>query len=69
MASQFRLSRINLALLLLNIFMLGGCVVLLLLRGPSGPLVLLMIGLSAMAAGKIGRGFLKSKPAESNNAA
>ena len=61
MANQFQLSRTNLAFLVVNLIVLGGCVVLLFVAGPSGPLILLTIGTLGLALGKIGVGFFKSK--------
>ncbi len=61
MASDFQLSRTDLVLLIINLLMLGGCIVLLLVSGPSGPLILLTIGVMAVTLGKIGAGFLKPK--------
>jgi hypothetical protein len=40
---------------------LGGCVVLLLVSGPTGPLVLLTIGVTGMAVSRIGAGFRQAK--------
>jgi hypothetical protein len=59
MAREFHLKRLDLALLLFNCFALGGCVVLLILAGPSGPLILLTVGVIGMAGAKIARGFRK----------
>jgi len=59
MAREFHLSRLDLVLLLLNCLALGACIVLLLRAGPSGPLILLTIGIIGMAGAKIARGFQK----------
>ena len=59
MAREFHLKRLDLVLLLFNLFALGACVVLLILAGPSGPLILLTIGIIGMAGAKIARGFQK----------
>jgi hypothetical protein len=59
MARAFRLSRTNLILMLLNVLVLGGCIVLFCLRGPSGRLILLTIGVAGMAFGKVATGFMK----------
>lgn len=61
MAHDFHLKRLDLALLLFNCFALGGCVVLLVLAGPSAPLILLTIGVIGMAGARIARGFSKGK--------
>ena len=53
MKRTFCITRTGLISLLLNVFVLGGCIVLMLLRGPNGPLILLTVGTIGMAAGKI----------------
>lgn len=61
MATPFQLSRMNLVILVVNLVVLGGCLVLLFITGPSGPLILLTVGTLGLALGKIGTGFLGSK--------
>lgn len=61
MNSPFRLRPLDLVLLIVNVFVLGGCVVLLAIGGPTGPLVLLMVGTLGLAAGKVMRGLGKGK--------
>ena len=48
-----QLGRWDSAWLIVNAAMLGGCIVLLAIRGSSGPLVLLTVGVSGMLLGKI----------------
>ena len=48
-------NRLDIGLLFVNVFCLGGLVVLMALRGPSVPAVLLAIGAAGMAVGRIGR--------------
>jgi hypothetical protein len=50
-----KLPKLELILLGVNLFVLGGIVVLMALRGPSTASVLLLIGTAGMAIGKIGR--------------
>jgi hypothetical protein len=67
MASQFQLSRTKFAFLVLNLIVLGGCIVLLFVTVVTGPLILLTIGALGLALGKIGAGFRgsgQSPPAE-----
>jgi hypothetical protein len=49
------LTKVGLFLLCVNCFVLGGLVVLILLRGPSVPTILLALGAAGMAIGSIGR--------------
>ena len=53
--SGARFSGPELAFLLLNVFTLGGLVVLMILTGPSVPGVLLAVGAAGMVVGKLGR--------------
>jgi hypothetical protein len=50
-----KLTKLELILLGVNLFVLGGLIVLMALRGPSIASVLLLIGSAGMAVGKIGR--------------
>jgi hypothetical protein len=50
-----KLTKLELILLGVNLFVLDGLVVLMALRGPSTASVLLLIGTGGMAIGKIGR--------------
>ena len=49
------ITRVALAFLCLNLIVLGGIMVLMALRGPSVPAVLLAIGAAGMAVAKIGK--------------
>jgi hypothetical protein len=49
------LTKLDFAILCSNLFALGGIIVLIALRGPSGPAVLLAIGAGGMSAAKIGK--------------
>jgi hypothetical protein len=51
------ITKFDLSLLCLNLFVLGGLVVLMALRGPSVPAVLLAIGAAGMAIGRAGKAF------------
>ena len=68
MQREFRITRTSLIFLLLNFFVLGGCIVLMLIRGPNGPLILLTVGTIGIAAGKIVRGFKRQKPVANKDA-
>jgi hypothetical protein len=48
------MTKLNLALLLLNSFVLGGLMVLMTFRGPALPTVLLAVGAAGMMIGRIG---------------
>jgi hypothetical protein len=50
-----KLTKLELILLGVNLFVLGGLVVLMTLRGPNTASVLLLVGTVGMAVGKIGR--------------
>jgi hypothetical protein len=50
---KYHFSRTDLSVLVLSAFALGGCIVLLSLRGPSVPLVLLTIGTSLVTFAKL----------------
>jgi hypothetical protein len=50
-----KLTKLELILLSVNLFVLGGLVVLMTLRGPSTASVLLLVGTLGIAIGKIGR--------------
>jgi hypothetical protein len=50
-----KLTKLELILLGVNLFVLGGLVVLMALRGPTTASVLLLVGTLGMAVGKIGR--------------
>lgn len=50
-----KLTKLELVLLGVNLFVLGGLVVLMALRGPTVASVLLLVGTLGMAVGKIGR--------------
>ena len=49
------LTKLDLALLCTNLLVLGALIVLMLLRGPSGPTVLLAMGAFGMSVAKIGK--------------
>jgi hypothetical protein len=49
------LSKVELAFLGLNLFVLGALFVLMALRGPSVPAILLAVGTAGMALAKIGK--------------
>ena len=61
--NQPRFSTFDLTLLLINVLALGAVLVLIAVRGPSVPLVLLAIGAAGMAIGKLGRAFMRPKDA------
>jgi hypothetical protein len=50
-----KLTNVGLALLCLNLIVLGGLLVLIALRGPSVPAILLAVGTAGMAVAKIRR--------------
>ena len=52
-----RISKLDLFLLCTNLIALGGMGVLIALRGPSGPSVLLAAGAALMVVAKIGKSF------------
>ena len=52
-----KITKLDLALLSVNLFVLGGLVVLMTIRGASAPLLLLMVGTAGMTIGKLGRAF------------
>ena len=52
-----KMTKLDLSLLCINLFVLGGLLVLMMLRGPSVPAVLLAIGTAGMAIGKLGKAF------------
>jgi hypothetical protein len=54
------MSKIDLGLLCLNLFVLGGIVVLMAPRGPSVSSALLAVGTSGMAIAKLGKATLSS---------
>lgn len=62
MSRAFHLSRFNLAILITNLICFGACLVLLAVRGPNAPLLLLAIGTFGVSMAKIGRGFISSRP-------
>ena len=64
MHQPLHLNRVQAAFLLLNVFVLGGCVVLLLVSGPSVPLILLTVGALGMAVAKIAQGFKREGASE-----
>ena len=49
-----RFTKLDLFLLSTNLIVLGGLIVLMALRGPSGPTILLTVGASLAAIAKIG---------------
>jgi hypothetical protein len=49
------LTKLDLTLLCVNLVVFGGIVVLMALRGPNGPTVLLALGAAGMAIAKVGR--------------
>jgi len=55
MNAKLQLGRSDAAWLIVNAVTLGACIVLLVLRGPSGPVVLLTVGACGMLLGKIGK--------------
>jgi len=61
MKTKFQFTRLDLALLLLNTVVFGGCVVLSLLGRTSGPLVLLTVGVAGMLVGHLGRVYYRSR--------
>ncbi len=63
MSRPIRLSRFELAILIINLICFGACLVLLAMRGPSVPLALLTVGTFGVSAAKIGRGIVSSRPA------
>jgi hypothetical protein len=61
-----KMTELDLGLLCVNFFVLGGILVLMTLRGPSVPTVLLAIGAAGVAIGKLGKTFastIKDQPA------
>jgi hypothetical protein len=54
------MSKLDIALLCSNCLVLGGLMVLMALRGPSVPAVLLAIGAAGMAISKLGKAFCLS---------
>jgi hypothetical protein len=56
--SPMKLTKLELILLGVNLFVLGGLVVLMALRGPTTASVLLLVGTVGMAIGKIGRAWV-----------
>jgi hypothetical protein len=66
MSMNTSIRRSDLIWLVVNSIVLGGCFVLMALRGPDGPLVLLTVGTAGMLLGKIGR--VSFRPRESSNA-
>ncbi len=52
-----RLTKVELTFLCLNLIVLGGLLVLIALRGPSVPAILLGVGTAGMALAKIGKAF------------
>ena len=62
-----RITKLDLFLLCTNLFVLGGLLVLMALRGPSAPAVLLAIGAAGMAISKLGQAFLCAGKDESAN--
>src|SRR5687767_13210641 len=62
-ANRPNISTSDAAWLLINVLVLGGLLVLIAIRGPSVPAVLLAVGAAGMAIGKIGRAFAKRNDA------
>jgi hypothetical protein len=56
-----KITKLELGFLCLNLIVLGGALVLMLLRGPNTPLVLLTIGTLGMAIAKIGKAYSVSQ--------
>jgi hypothetical protein len=52
-----KLTKLDLFLLSSNFFVLGGLVVLITLRGPTGPSVLLAVGAALTVIAKLGKAF------------
>ncbi|MDQ3623371.1 MAG: hypothetical protein M3463_12910 [Verrucomicrobiota bacterium] len=69
MNTKFQFSRFDMALLITNSVVLGGCVVLLLLGRASVPLLLLTVGAFGMLIGKLGRAYYLVRRSESSSAA
>ena len=57
------LTKLDFVLLCTNLIVFGGLLVLMVLRGPSGPTILLTVGSAGMAVAKIGGAF-RSKPTD-----
>jgi hypothetical protein len=60
------MTKLDLGLLCVNLFALGGIIVLMMLRGPSAPAVLLTVGAAGMAISRLGKAFAsatKDEPA------
>ena len=53
-----RITKLDMFLLCTNLIVLGGLIVLMALRGPSVPAVLLAVGAAGMAISKLGQAFL-----------
>ncbi len=53
-----KLTKLEVVLLCMNLVALGGLLVLMALRGPNGPAILLAIGAAGMATAKIGKMFM-----------
>lgn len=62
MRQRFHFTTAQLLMLLLNLLVLGGCLVLMVLTGPSGPLILLAISTALMAIGKLGKARIGAQP-------
>jgi hypothetical protein len=69
MKTKFKLSRLDVALLVINAVAFGACVVLLVLGRAGGPLVLLTVGAFGMLIGKLGRAYYRARQSESSRAA
>jgi len=65
MKTKFQFSRWDMALLITNTVVFGGCLVLLLLGRANGPLVVLTIGALGMLLGKLGRAYYRARQSES----
>lgn len=66
MSAMLQLGRWDAAWLILNAVTLGGCLVLMALRGASGPLVLLTVGVCGMLVAKIGKGLCRPRQPSSS---
>jgi hypothetical protein len=64
MKTIFQFSRMDMAVLVVNTMVFGGCLVLLLLGSAGGPLVLLTIGVFGMLVGKLGRAYARAQHSE-----
>lgn len=66
MKTMFQFCPLNLALLVTNSFVLGGCIILLMLGRGSGPLVLLTVGALGMLVSKLRRAYGRTQASGSS---